>query len=127
MSSVAAWLAVRGSRDAVAFYKRAFDATEAYLLDTGDKGIVARLSADGAEFWVSDESPANGSFSPQTLGGSTSRMILTVPDPDAAFARALAAGATEVHPVVEMYGWRVGRVVDPYGHHWEIGRPLDGA
>jgi len=51
-------------------------------------------------------------------------MILTVPDPDAMFAQALAAGAREVVAVEEAYGWRLGRVVDPFGHHWEIGRPL---
>jgi PhnB protein len=51
-------------------------------------------------------------------------MILTVPDPDAVFARVLAAGAREVFAVEEAHGWRLGRVVDPFGHHWEIGRPL---
>lgn len=125
MSSVAAWLAVRRSAQAVDFYKAAFDATEVFRLGDPEKGIVARLSADGAEFWVSEESPEHENFSPESLGGSTTRMILTVPDPDGVFAQAVAAGATEVHPVVEMHGWRVGRVLDPYGHHWEIGRPLD--
>jgi PhnB protein len=52
-------------------------------------------------------------------------MVLTVPDPDAMFAKALAAGAREIWPVREDYGWRLGRVVDPFGHHWEIGRPLE--
>jgi PhnB protein len=51
-------------------------------------------------------------------------MILTVVDPDAVHARAIAAGATQIHPVGEDYGWRLGRVVDPFGHHWEIGHPL---
>jgi PhnB protein len=127
MSSVAAWLAVRRSAQAVEFYKAAFGAAEVYRLDGGPKGIVARLSADGAEFWVSEESPTHANYSPESLGGSTTRMILTVPDPDAVFVQAVAAGATEVHPVIEMHGWRVGRVVDPFGHHWEIGRPLDPA
>jgi PhnB protein len=86
--------------------------------------VVARLSVDGAEFWVSDESPEHQNFSPETLGGCSVRIILTVEDPDAAFARAIKAGATEVWPVSEGHGWRIGRVVDPYGHHWEIGRPL---
>jgi PhnB protein len=53
-------------------------------------------------------------------------MVLTVDDPDAMFARALAAGARQVVPVMENYGWRLGRVQDPYGHHWEIGRELTG-
>jgi PhnB protein len=51
-------------------------------------------------------------------------MILTVPDPDAVFAQAIAAGATEVNPVADAHGWHVGRLADPFGHHWEVGRPL---
>jgi len=82
------------------------------------------MSVDGAEFWLADESPEHHNFSPETLRGSTTRLILTTEDPDAAFARAVAAGATVVHPVENNYGWRLGRVVDPYGHHWEIGKPL---
>ncbi len=122
--SIAPWLSVRGSARAVEFYKSAFGATEVYRLDGGNKGVVARLSVDGAEFWVSDESPEHRNFSPETIGGCSVRLILTVADPDAAFARAVAAGATEVWPVSEGHGWRVGRVVDPFGHHWEIGRPV---
>ena len=85
---------------------------------------MARLSVGGAEFWLSDESPEHGNFSPESLGGGSVRMISTVPDPDTVFAAAVAAGATEVFPVTEEYGWRLGRVVDPFGHHWEIGHPL---
>ena len=55
----------------------------------------------------------------------TARMVMTVADPDDAFDRAVTAGATVVWPVSEQYGWRLGRIVDPFGHHWEIGRPLD--
>ena len=123
-TTIAPWLSVRGSARALAFYKSAFGATEAYLLDGGEKGIVARLSVEGAEFWLSDESPEHGNPGPETAGGVAVRMILTVADPDAAFARALKAGATEVYPVTEGHGWRVGRLVDPFGHHWEIGRPI---
>jgi PhnB protein len=122
--TIAPWLSVRNSAQAVEFYKSAFGATEVYRLDGGDKGVVARLSVNGAEFWLSDESPEHGNFSPESLGGGSVRMILTIADPDAAFARAVKAGATVVSPVSEGYGWRVGRVVDPYGHHWEIGRQL---
>jgi PhnB protein len=123
--SIAPWLSVRNSAQAVNFYKSAFGAIEAFRLESPDGAVVARLSVDGAEFWVGDESPENGNFSPQTLGGGSVRMILTVADPDAMFSRALKAGASEVIPVREEYGWRLGRVVDPYGHHWEIARPLD--
>ena len=51
-------------------------------------------------------------------------MILTVADPDAVVAKAIAAGAKEIYPVSEGHGWRVGRIVDPFGHHWEIGRRI---
>jgi PhnB protein len=86
--------------------------------------VVARLAVDGAEFWVADESPEHANFSPETLNGGTVRMVLIVNDPDTAFARAIAAGAREVWPVKNEHGWRLGRLVDPYGHHWEIGKPM---
>lgn len=123
-TSVAPWLSVRNSAAAIEFYQSAFGASERYRLEQGG-GVVARLAIGSSEFWVSDESPEHGNFSPETLNGSTSRMILTVANPDAVFARACAAGARAVYPVTEEHGWRVGRVVDPFGHHWEIGRPLD--
>ena len=122
--TIAPWLSVRNGAQAVNFYKAAFGATEVFRLDGPEGGVVSRLSVDGAEFWVSDESPEHSNFSPESLGGCTVRMILTIADPDTAFARAVEAGASKVHPVSEGHGWRVGRVVDPYGHHWEIGRPL---
>ncbi len=124
-SSIAPWLSVRESAKAVDFYKAAFGATEVYRLEAGD-GVVSRLAIEESEFWVSDESPEHGNFSPETLNGGSVRMILTVADPDAAFAQACSAGASEVYPVSEEYGWRVGRVVDPFGHHWEIGREIAG-
>jgi PhnB protein len=112
--SIAPWLSVRNSARAVDFYKSAFAAMEVYRLDAPDGGVVARLSVEGAEFWVSDESPDHGNFSPQTVGGTSVRMILTVADPDGVFARALQAGASAVWPVSEGHGWRVGRVADPF-------------
>jgi len=119
-------LSVRNGARAVEFYKAAFGATEVFRIEAPDGAVVARLSVEGAEFWLSDESPENANYSPESLGGGTVRMILTVPDPDAMFARALAAGARSIVPVEENYGWRLGRVVDPFGHHWEIGHPLEG-
>ena len=122
--SVAPMLSVRNGARAVEFYKAAFGATEVFRIESPDGAVVCRLSVEGGEFWVSDESPENANYSPESLGGGTVRMILTVPDPDAVFARAIAAGARSVVPVKEDYGWRLGRVVDPFGHHWEIGHPL---
>jgi PhnB protein len=122
--SVAPMLSVRRGAQAVEFYKTAFGALEVFLMEAPDGAVVARLSVGGAEFWVADESPGHGNFSPETIGGGTVRMILTVPDPDAMFAQALAAGALQVVEMKDDYGWHLGRVVDPFGHHWEIGRPL---
>jgi PhnB protein len=122
--SIAPMLSVRHGARAVEFYKSAFGAIEVFRVEDPSGSVVSRLSVEGAEFWVSDESPEHGNFSPESLGGSTTRMILTVPDPDAMFARALGAGARQVVAVEEAYGWRLGRVVDPFGHHWEIGHPL---
>ena len=123
--SVSPMLSVRHGARAVEFYKAAFGATEIYRVEDPGGSVVSRLSVDGAEFWLSDESPEHDNFSPESLGGGSVRMILTVPDPDAMFARAVAAGAREVSAVQDLpYGWRVGRVVDPFGHHWEIGRPI---
>ena len=91
---------------------------------TAHEEVVAQLAVGDATFWVSDESPPHANFSPESLGGGTVRLLLIVDDPDAAVDRAIAAGAAEVHAVEEAHGWRLGRVVDPFGHHWEIGKPL---
>jgi len=122
-TTIAPWLCVRGGARAVDFYKSAFGARELFRMGEGDS-VVARLSIHGAEFWLSDESPEHHNYSPESLGGITIRMILTVADPDSVFARAIKSGAKEVYPVTEEHDWRIGRVVDPFGHHWEIGRPL---
>jgi PhnB protein len=120
-TSVTATLSVRNWAQAIDFYKTAFGANESFRVDGGG---VAQLSVSGAEFWVSEESPQHLNFSPESLGGCSVRMLLIVEDPTAVCAQAVAAGATEIAPVTDDYGWRLGRIVDPSGHHWEIGRPL---
>lgn len=123
---LAPMLSVRNGKEAVAYYAAAFGASALVHAEDEEGRIVAELRAGDAHFWVADESPENANFAPQSIGGSAARMILSVDDPDAVFAQALAAGAETVWPVVDAYGWRVGRLVDPFGHHWEIGRPLRG-
>jgi PhnB protein len=123
-TSIAPLLSARRGAQAVEFYKAAFGAEELFRIDDENGEVVAQLSVAGAEFWVADESPENSNFSPESLGGGTVRMVMIVEDPDAAFERAVAAGATVVWPVDNRYGWRLGRIVDPFGHHWEIGKPL---
>lgn len=122
-TSIVPWLCVRRGTQAIDFYKAAFGAREVFRMEDSNS-VVARLSIDSAEFWLSDESPEHFNFSPESLGGITTRIVLTVADPDAMFERAVKAGAKEVYPMTDEHEWRVGRVVDPFGHHWEIGRPL---
>ncbi len=121
-TSIAPWLSVSSSKAAVAFYKLAFNAVEKYRLDDPDNNAVVKLSINGAEFWLSD-SPSNEKNN-EALGGNNVRLILTVDDPDTMFAHAIQAGAKEIFPVDEQHGWRLGRVVDPFGLHWEIGREI---
>ena len=84
-------LSVRRGAEAVEFYKSALGADVVYRIEAPDGAVVARLSIDGAEFWVADESPEHKNFSPETLGGGTVRMVMIVDDPDAAFAKAVAS------------------------------------
>jgi PhnB protein len=120
-TSITATLSVRNWDQAIDFYKAAFNAIELFRVEGGG---VGQLSVSGAEFWVAEESPENLNFSPESLGGCSVRMLLQVEDPDKVCAQAVAAGATQVVAVSEGYGWRLGRIRDPFGHHWEIGKQL---
>lgn len=115
---IAPWLSVSDAAAAISFYQAAFGAVEVYRLDGAGPGevAVAELSVGGAGFWVQHEPGA------VVDNGGPVRMIMTVGDPDSWYARAIAAGATEVYPVGDEHGWRIGRLADPFGHHWEIGR-----
>jgi PhnB protein len=126
MTSLAPQLSVRNGRAAVEYYKTAFGAEEVYRVGGTDQHqeVVSQLVVGDSTFWVADESPEHLNFAPESLGGGTTRLLLTVDDPDAVVERAIEEGASLVTPVTDDYGWRVGRIVDPYGHHWEIGRPL---
>ena len=126
-TTIAPMLSVRNGAKAIEFYKAAFGAEELFRVDGEAGEVVAQLSVAGAEFWLADESPEHQNYSPESLGGGTVRLVMVVDDPDAAFQRAIAAGAKEVWPVGEEHDWRIGRVVDPFGHHWEIGKPLSAA
>jgi PhnB protein len=119
-------LSVRRGRAAVEFYKAAFGAVEIYRVGGTDQheAVVAQLSIDKASFWVADESPEHKNFSPESVGGSTVRLLLIDEDPRSVCEHAIALGATEVAPVEESHGWLLGRIEDPFGHHWEIGKPL---
>jgi PhnB protein len=125
-TTVSPELSVRRGREALEFYKAALGAVEIYRVGGTEENedVVAQLSVGNASFWVSDESPPNRNFSPESLGGSTVRLLLVVPDPHSVVERAVALGATEVAAVAEEHGWLLGRIEDPFGHQWEIGKPL---
>ena len=124
MTAIQPVLTCRDAPAAVEFYQRAFGADE-LRRHQNPNGIVSELEIDGAPFMVVDEVPEAFNISPSTLGGTSVRISVLVDDPDAVAARAIAEGATEVFPVADQpYGMRQGRVQDPFGHHWLIGRPL---
>jgi PhnB protein len=118
-------LTVKNATAAVAFYKRAFGAEEIHRNSDPDGKVVAEMAVGGARFRVADEMPEAANLSPETLKGTTVRINLLVADPNALSERAIASGAIEVAPVADQpYGLRQGRLADPFGHHWLIGRPL---
>jgi PhnB protein len=126
LPGIAPELSVRRGREAVAFYVEAFGAVEVYRVGGTDahEPVVSQLAVGSTSFWVADESPENGNFSPESLEGSTVRLLLMVKDPRSVAGRAVELGATETSAVHEEHGWLLGRIVDPFGHPWEIGRPL---
>jgi PhnB protein len=124
--TVSAQLAVRRGREAVDFYKAAFGAVELHRVGgtDEDESVVAQLAVGDSSFWVADESPEHGAFSPATLGGGTVKLLLVVDDPQAVIDRAVGLGAREVHAAEAQHGWLLGHIEDPFGHRWEIGTPL---
>lgn len=123
MASIQPELWVDAPSEAVAFYRAAFGATVLHCVGAGED-IVAQLAVGDAAFWVAPAASAMRRLSPRSIDGATSRTLLVVADPDAVFRQALAAGATETAAVGTEHGWRVGRLIDPFGHEWEIGMPL---
>ena len=121
-TSIQPWLSVQNAVKAVGFYKNAFDAVETYRLETPD-GLVVKLSVNGAEFWVSGGNTETNNGEEKDLE-SNIRMILVVDDPESLFSQALNAGAKEIFPIGEEHGWKLGRVEDPFGLHWEIGHMI---
>ena len=121
-TTIAPSLVVTDGVEAIDFYTSAFGAV--VLHRVGADAGVAQLSINGAPFWLAAEVADLHRFAPASLPGRSVWMILTVPEPDAVWAQAVAAGATPEAEMADSHGWRLGSVVDPFGHRWEIGRPL---
>jgi PhnB protein len=124
-TTILPFLVVQNGAAALEFYTAGLSAVEIVRYDRPDGKLTARLAIEGAEFWLGDEELEFGNCSPDTIGGSPVRIILTVSDPDTLFASALNAGATQICPVTTEESWRIGKLKDPFGHTWEIGRPLN--
>lgn len=126
LSGVMPHLTCKDAAGAIDFYKRAFGATEIMRLpDKNGLLMHAALTMNGAIVMLMDEYPEYGSLSPKTIGGTAVVLHLQVADVDQAFAKAVAAGATAVMPVGDMFwGDRYGQVEDPYGHRWSIATTL---
>ncbi|MEP6926910.1 MAG: VOC family protein [Ginsengibacter sp.] len=118
-------LSVKNANAAIEYYKKAFDAQELMRNTSPGGDVVAELSIGDARFVVADEAPEHENFSPETLGGTPVRIGLQVENPDDVYEQAVSAGAKEIYPVADQdYGYRLGHLVDPFGHHWEIFTPL---
>jgi PhnB protein len=123
MTAIQPELWVDRASAAVDFYTVAFGAVVLHRVGQ-DRDIVVQLAVDGAGFWVTTASPDMKRFSPHEIGGATGRILLVVDDPGSVLKRSIDAGAHEVAPLSDEHDWRLGRIVDPFGHEWEIGRPL---
>jgi PhnB protein len=116
-------LTMRGADKAIEFYKRAFGAEERMRFQGPDgKSIMhAEMKIGDSIIMLGEEHPAMGCSGPQTLGGTTVSLYLYVEDVDKAFSQVVAAGATVLMPVADMFwGDRIGKVKDPFGHEWML-------
>ena len=121
--TVTPYLTVRGADRAIEFYKKAFGAKELMRMPgLGGKSIMhAEIKIGDSRIFLSDEFPEMGSRSPQSLGGTANSLHLYVEDVDAAFKKAIAAGAKVQMPVADMFwGDRYGKLIDPFGHEWGL-------
>ena len=120
--TVTSYLIIRGAADAIAFYQKAFGATELFRFPTPDGKIGhAEIKIGDSPIMLADEYPSMGYNSPQTLGGSPVSLLIYVEDVDTVFNQAVAAGATVKEAVSDkFYGDRIGSLTDPFGHVWHV-------
>jgi PhnB protein len=132
MMQISPMLAVSDPRAAIDFYKRAFGAEEMWRIEAPDGGpVVCGMRVDGAEFFLASENPAGNVRGPSEIDATTVRIELFVDDPHAVFERAVAAGVPKSNPITEhthattdggSFSMLQGGVIDPFGHHWLIGK-----
>lgn len=119
--SVTVYLTVDDAAAAIEFYKRAFGAEELFRLPMDGKIGHAEIRIGDCPVMLSDEWSEMGMLGPKSRGGTTASMVVYVEDVDAAFEKAITAGATEERAVEKQFwGDRMGTLIDPYGHRWSL-------
>jgi PhnB protein len=124
MSNVTAYLCANGAAEAIEFYKKAFGAEEKFRL-VGDDGRVghAEIVIEGTVLFLADEYAEYNVLSPNSLKGSSVSFVVSVADVDAAWGRAIGAGARVERPIVDSPHGRGGWLIDPFGHRWNLMAP----
>jgi PhnB protein len=124
--SVTPYLLIDGAAEAIRFYEKAFGAVEVLRMPMGDRIAHAEVKIGNSHVMLSDEWPDMGLLGPQKRGGATASLMIYLPDVDAAFARALEAGAREERPPEDQFwGDRMGTVIDPFGHRWTLATHIE--
>lgn len=125
--SVTPSLIVKGADDAIKFYIAAFGAVERYRMAMPNGTIMhAEITIGDSIIMLSDEFPDWGAVSPLTSGGTPSALMIYTSDCDTMFANAIAAGATELRPLMDQfYGDRSGQLLDPFGYKWTISTRIE--
>lgn len=120
-------LTILGAGQAIEFYKAAFGAEERYRISGGDGKVMhAEITIGGSIIMISDEFPDWNSLSPPTIGGTASTLMIYVDDVDQVTDRAVAAGATILHPLSDQFwGDRTSTITDPFGHRWSLATPIE--
>ena len=121
--SVQPYLYLKNASDAIAFYAKAFGATERMRMpDNNGRIMHAEISLGDSCIMMADENEAIGAYSPQHYGGAPMSLMIYVEDCDVIYQRAMAAGATSLRePADQFYGDRTAGIADPFGFHWYIG------
>ncbi len=125
--AVTPYICVKGAAKAIDFYKKVFGAKELFRMCSPDGSIGhAEIQIGDSRIMLADEDPSMNFFSPETLGGSPSLLMIYTENADETFRRALEAGATETRPLKDQfYGDRSGSVKDPFGHKWTIATHIE--
>ncbi|MBK8635219.1 MAG: VOC family protein [Saprospiraceae bacterium] len=119
------FLTVGSGKKAIDFYVNAWKATILTQHDRENNGIMAKISIAGADFWIGDQEPEFGNICPNGTTNSPVRIILETKNADELFEQALLFGATTICPMTTEDSWRIGKLIDPFGHIWELGYELD--